>query len=93
MNGPGVNDGPLNEPDIWGQRGTLSRSHEESDGVELPPLAGERMAPRPLRDILGEFVSATPDERESFSLILENGQTFSSDDIAELLNRGDSPFQ
>lgn len=51
------------------------------------------MAPRPLRDILGEFVSASPDERESFSLILENGQVFSSDDIAELLNRGDSPFQ
>lgn len=81
------------EIEIWDQRGTLTLAHDEGGGAELPPLPGERGDPRPLRDVLGRFVAATPTERERFSLVLENGQAFSADDIAELLIREDSPFQ
>lgn len=79
-------------PAIWSLRGTLSRSHDEAGGVELPPLPDDVGAPRPLREILGEYASASPTERERYSLILENGQAFAADDIAELLERPDSPF-
>jgi len=34
-----------------------------------------------------------PAERERYSLVLDNGQAFSADDIAELLARADSPFR
>lgn len=80
------------DEDIWSLRGTLSRSHDEAGGAELPPLQGDLAAPRPLREILGEYASASPVERERYSLILENGQAFAPDDIAELLERPDSPF-
>lgn len=80
------------EIEIWDQRGTLTRAHDEGNGAELPPLPGERGEPRPLRDVLARFVAATPAERERFSLVLENGPAFSADDIAELLIREDSPF-
>jgi hypothetical protein len=45
---------------VWDQRGTLTRSYDEKDGSALPPLPDERQAPAPLRDILGDFVAATP---------------------------------
>lgn len=79
--------------DIWEQRGTLTLVHDESGGAELPPLPDERAEPRPLREILGRFVAARPAERERFSLVLENGQAFSADDISEMLGRADSPFR
>lgn len=82
----------MDDGGIWDQRGTLTRSHEEEAGVEVPPLPEERAEPRPLRDILGKFVSASPAQRERFTLILENGQAFSADDISEMLERPDSPF-
>ena len=78
---------------VWDQRGTLTRSYDEKDGSALPPLPDERQAPAPRRDILGDFVAATPAERERYSLVLDNGQAFSADDIAELLARADSPFR
>lgn len=80
------------EKDIWDQRGTLSSSRDESDGVELPPIPDEVGTPRPLREILGAFVGATTAQRERYSLIMENGQAFSADDICEMLQRADSPF-
>lgn len=79
--------------DLWDQLGTLTGAFDEQDGSELPPLPDERPAPAPLREILGEFVAATPAERERYSLILNNGQAFSADDIEELLARADSPFR
>ncbi len=78
--------------DIWSQRGTLTLAHDRQGGSELPPLSEERGAPRPLREILGVFIAATPDERERYSLVLEDGQAFSADDISEMLDRADSPF-
>ena len=78
---------------IWDQRGTLTLMHDKSDGAELPPLPDERAEPRPLRDILGRFVEAAPAEREQFTLVLENGQAFSADDIADLVKRPDSPIR
>lgn len=78
---------------IWDQPATLTRKHEEREGVELPPLPEEQAAPRPLREILPAFITASPAEREQYSLILENGQAFSADDISELLQRPDSPFR
>lgn len=33
------------------------------------------------------------EDREHFTLVLENGQAFSADDISELLSRPDSPFR
>lgn len=82
------------DPDIWDQRGTLTRSYDESaDGVELPPLSDEVGRPRPLREILARFVEATPAERERYSLLLENGQAYSANDVAALLQRPDSPFR
>lgn len=81
------------EPEIWEQQGTLTMAHDKRRDVELPPLPEERAAPRPLREILGSFLSASPAEREYFTLILENGQAFSADDIDELLARADSPFR
>ncbi len=56
-------------------------------------LLDEIAEPRPLRDILGRFVDAAPAEREHFTLVLENGQAFSADDIFELVARPDSPFR
>lgn len=79
------------DSDIWDQRGTLTLAHDEGGGSELPPLPDERAQPRPLREILGRFVEAAPADREQFTLVLENGQAFSADDIAELLARPDSP--
>ena len=58
----------MDDGGIWDQRGTLTRSHEEEAGVEVPPLPEERAEPRPLRDILGIFVSASSAERERFTL-------------------------
>ena len=81
------------DQEIWDQRGTLTLAHDESEGAELPPLPAERAEPRPLREILGRFAAATPAERERFSLVLENGQAFSADDISEMLGREDSPFR
>ncbi|KAB2854918.1 hypothetical protein [Sphingopyxis sp. SCN 67-31] len=81
------------DPDIWNQRGTLTLGHDESGGAEVPPLPDEIAEPRPLRDILGRFVEAAPAEREHFTLVLENGQAFSADDIFELVARPDSPFR
>jgi hypothetical protein len=78
---------------IWDELGVLTRAHDERDGVELPPLTEERAAPRPLREILLPFVAASPTEREQYSLLLENGQAFSADDICELLQRADTPFR
>ncbi len=80
------------DDDIWNLRGTLSRAHDRADGVEVPPLSDDVGTPRPLREILVDYVSASPAEREQYSLILENGQAFAADDIAELLARPDSPF-
>lgn len=79
--------------DIWNQRGTLTLKHGQSNGSELPPLPDERADPRPLREILGAFAAATSAERERYSLVLENGQAFSADDISEMLSRDDSPFR
>lgn len=79
--------------DIWNQRGTLTLGHDRSDGSEVPPLPEDRAEPRPLREILGEFAGATSAEREHYSLVLENGQAFSADDISEMLSRDDSPFR
>jgi hypothetical protein len=81
------------DKEIWDQLGTLTRAHDESDGSEVPPLPEERPAPRPLREILGRLAATPPAEREGYSLILENGQAFSSDDIGEMLSREDSPFR
>jgi hypothetical protein len=77
---------------IWDERGTLTRAHDESEGAELPPLSDDVGPPRPLREILQPFVAASPAERERYSLLLENGQAFSADDISQLLDRPDSPF-
>lgn len=82
----------MDDDGIWDQRGTLTRSHEVEGDVEVPPLAEDRAEPRPLRDILGIFASASSGERERFTLIFENGQAFSADDISEMLERPDSPF-
>jgi hypothetical protein len=82
----------LADDDIWNLRGTLSRARDQADGVEVPPLPEDTGALRPLREILADYVSASPAEREQYSLILENGQAFAADDIAELLARPDSPF-
>lgn len=79
--------------DIWEQRGTLTRVHDQSGGAEVPPLPDERSGPGLLRDILREFVAASRAERDRYTLILENGQAFSADDIAEMLARADSPFE
>jgi len=78
---------------IWDELGVLTRAHDEGDGVELPPLTEGRAAPRPLREILLPFVAASPAERDQYSLLLENGQAFSADDICELLQRADAPFR
>ncbi|MBE1526881.1 hypothetical protein GGC65_001337 [Sphingopyxis sp. OAS728] len=90
---PGEELETAGNPDIWEQRGTLTIAHDQSDGAELPPLAEERAEPQPLREILGRFAAATSPERERYSLVLENGQAFSHDDIVELLGREDSPFR
>lgn len=82
----------MDDDGIWDQRGTLTRSHALKGDVEVPRLPEERAEPRPLRDVLGIFASASPAERERFTLILENGQAFSADDISEMLERPDSPF-
>ena len=79
--------------DIWNQRGTLTLGHDQSNGSELPPLPEDRAEPRPLREILGEFAGAPAPKRERYSLVLENGQAFSADDISEMLSRDDSPFR
>ncbi|MCW0199840.1 hypothetical protein [Sphingopyxis sp.] len=79
--------------EIWDQRGTLTLAHDESDGSEVPPLREELPAPRPLREILARFAAAPVAERERYSLILESGQAFSSDDISAMLGRDDSPFR
>jgi hypothetical protein len=81
------------DEEIWDERGTLTLAHYQSEGSELPPLPEERSEPRPLREILGRFAAASAAEREHFSLILENGQAFSSDDISAMLGRKDSPFR
>lgn len=90
---PGEAPETAGNPDIWAQRGALTLAHDQSDGTELPPLAAERARPQPLREILGRFAAATSAERERYSLVLENGQAFSHDDIVELLGREDSPFR
>jgi hypothetical protein len=77
---------------IWDEPGVLTRAHDESDGAELPPLSEDLGSSRPLREILQPFVAASPAERERYSLLLENGQAFSADDISQLLERPDSPF-
>lgn len=81
------------DDDIWDQPAALVRVHDEQDGVELPPLEGERPPPRPVRDVLADYLAAGPSERERFTLILENGQAFAADDITDLLKRADSPFR
>lgn len=81
------------DADIWDQPATLVRAHDEQDGVELPPLEGERPPPRPVRDVLTDYLAVVPSERERFTLILENGQAFAADDIADLLARPDAPFR
>lgn len=81
------------DEEIWDQRGTLTLAHDESNGTELPPLPEERSEPRPLREVLGRFAAASSAERERYSLVLENGQAFSPDDITEMLGREDSPFR
>jgi len=78
---------------IWDEPGTLTRTHDEGGGAELPPLSEDLRPPRPLREILPTFVAASPAERERYSLLLENGQAFSAADIAQLLERPDSPFR
>jgi hypothetical protein len=80
------------EQDIWDRRGTLTRTHDQIGSAVVPPLPEERVEPRPLREILGAFQSASPVEREHFTLILENGEAFSADDISQLLAPADSPF-
>lgn len=81
-----------NDEDVWAQPATLARTRDTEGGVALPPLENVRPSPRPLREALGEYVAATPQERGAFSLVLENGQAFSADDIDALLRRPDSPF-
>ena len=81
------------DANIWDQWGTLTLAHDKGGETELPPLPDERAELRPLRDILGRFVEAAPAEREQFTLVLENGQAFSADDIADLVKRPDSPFR
>ncbi len=78
---------------IWDLRGTLTRAHDEESGIELPPLEDDLPVARPLREILVAFHRASPQDREQFTLVLENGQAFSADDISELLSRPDSPFR
>lgn len=89
---PRQNSGKAGD-EIWDERGTLTLAHDESESSELPPLPEKRSEPRPLREILGRFAAASAAEREHYSLILENGQAFSSDDISEMLSREDSPFR
>lgn len=83
------------DADIWDQRGTLTLAHDQRAGadVELPPLADDVGEPRALREILRKFVDAPSAEREQYSLLLENGQAYSADDISQLLERPDSPFR
>lgn len=81
------------DDDIWNQRGTLTRVHDEGADVALPPLPADDAQLRPLRDLLLEFAAAPAWERERYSLILDNGQAFSADDITALLQRPDSPVQ
>lgn len=83
----------MDDKHIWDQVGTLTRSHDQEGGSELPPLPEHVAEPRPLRDILGEFAAASTADRERFTLILDNGQSFSASDISEMLSRPDSPFR
>lgn len=50
-----------NEENIWDQVGTLTLDRDEKGEIDLPPLAGRDRNTGPLREVLRQFLSATPE--------------------------------
>jgi len=61
-----------NDGNIWDQVGTSTLDRDEQGEIDLPPLAGQDGNTGPLREVLQQFPSASPEARSRYSLRLDN---------------------